>query len=217
MTAPDEPSLFEVVMGQRAHRRFRPDPVDETLIERCLIAATHAPSAENTQPWVFVVVTDATIRSDIGAITRAAWHGGARAHSQRRLTPGLLAAVDDGAEGSVAEAPVLVVVCADATTALPSTLPSSVYPAVQNLLLAASALGLGSALTTLPLVGGESLRALLHLPEHVSALAVIPIGWPERPLGPPRRQPFSDKTFRDTYGSTWRAGSVPPGGLESSS
>jgi len=210
VTSPENSSLFDVVTTQRAYRRFRPDPVDDALIEQCLRAATHAPSAENSQPWEFVVVTDPAKRATIGAITRAAWDGGAAAHSERRLSPELLADVDAGARGGLAAAPVMIVVCGNTSHALPSTLPSSVYPAVQNLLLAASALGLGSALTTLPLVGGDALRQLIGLPDQVIAFAVIPIGWPERRLGPPRREPFSRKTFRDTYGTPWRIGTDHP-------
>ena len=80
------------------------------------------------------------------------------------------------------------------------------YPAIQNLLLAATALGLGSALTTLPLAGG-GLAELLALPEAVQPMAVVPLGWPARPLGPPRRAPVADKAFRQRYGSPW----APPG------
>jgi nitroreductase len=195
--------VFEVVHRQRACRVFRDDPVDDDVIERVLDAATFAPSAENRQPWVFVVVRDAAKRSAIGALTRQAWDGGGRAHSEGRLSPGLLADVETGAQGGVAGAPVLVVVCGDTRLGDRRVLEASVFPAIQNMLLAATALGLGSALTTLPLVFGDELGAAVGLPPEVPALAVVPLGWPARPLSPPRRRPLADKAHRDTYGAPW--------------
>ncbi len=195
--------LFDVVGRQRACRQFRPDPVADDVVERCLEAATFAPSAENRQPWVFVVVRDPGLRAVIGELTRRAWQGGGRQHSETRLASGLLADVDRGAEGGVAGAPVLVVVCGDTRLGLEVTLPASIFPAIQNLLLAATALGVGSALTTLPVAFGGELRTALTLPETVHPLAVVPLGWPLRPLGPPRRRPVSEKAHRDRYGAGW--------------
>ena len=117
--------------------------------------------------------------------------------------PPLLADVERGATGGVAGAPVLIVVAGDSDLAHPSTLPSSVWPAVQNLLLAANAAGLGSALTTLATVDAPALRRLVGLPEHIVPMAVVPLGWPARPPGPPRRLPLSDRAHREQYGQTW--------------
>jgi nitroreductase len=195
--------LFDVVGRQRACREFRPDPVDDELVERCLRAATFAPSAENRQPWVFVVVRDPGLRAVIGELTRRAWRGGGRQHSEPRLTSALLADVERGAEGGVAGAPILVVVCGDTRLGLEVTLSASIFPAIQNLLLAATALGLGSALTTLSVAFGDELRAHLSLPEQVRPLAVVPLGWPVRSLGAPQRQPVTENAHRDRYGTGW--------------
>ncbi len=195
--------FFAVVGNQRACRAFTDEPVADELVERCLEAATHAPSAENRQPWVFVVVRDPSPRAAIGELTRRAWREAGRRHSEGRLTPALLADVDRGAEGGIAAAPVLVVVCGDSRIGLEATLPSSVYPAVQNLLLAASALGLGSAMTTLTTAFAVELRELLDLPAEVWPMAVTPLGWPARPLGPPRRIPVRERAFLDRYGKAW--------------
>ena len=201
MTA--SPGFFDVVLSQRACRRFGDKPVTDELVARCLTAATHAPSAENLQPWVFVVVRDVDTRTAIGDITRQLWRSAARDHSVGRLTASLLDDVDSGAEGGVAAAPVLVVVCGDSRIGLQPTLPSSVFPAVQNLLLAANALGLGSAMTTLATMAAGELATLLHLPEGVGPMAVVPLGWPARPLGPPRRLPITERAHRDRYGQPW--------------
>ena len=119
------------------------------------------------------------------------------------MASGLLADVHRGAEGGVAAAPILVVVCGDTRLGLEVTLSASIFPAIQNLLLAATALGLGSALTTLPVAFGTELRTALTLPDPVHPLAVVPLGWPVRSLGPPRRQPVAEKVHRDHYGAGW--------------
>ena len=197
------PDFFEVVRSQRACRAFRPDLVDDALIERVLEAATFAPSAENRQPWVFVVVTDPERRAAIGSLNRRAWEGGAKSHSEGRLTPALLDEVDRGAQGGIAGAPVIVVVGGDTRLGDRRVLAASIFPATQNMLLAAGALGLGAALTTLPLVFGDELAEVVGFPFEVQPMAVVPLGWPARPLGPPRRLPVSDKAHREGFGSPW--------------
>src|SRR5580693_2119734 len=107
------PDFFEVVQTQRAARAFLPDDVDDVTVARILTAATHAPSAENSQPFVFIVVRDAAARAAIGELTAQLWTGWAKAMEEERLTPAFLADVDAGATGGIAAAPVLVVVCGD--------------------------------------------------------------------------------------------------------
>lgn len=197
------PEFFDVVRHQRACREFRPDPVPDSVVERVLEAATFAPSAENRQPWVFVVVRDPERRASIGELGRRAWEGGERAHAEARLSRVLLEAVDRGAEGGVASAPVITVIGGDTRLADRRALAASVFPAVQNMLLAAGALGLGSALTTLPLIFADELAELVLFPFEVQPMAVLPLGWPARPLGPPGRRPLSEKAHRETFGAEW--------------
>jgi nitroreductase len=204
MPDPDQGDpFFEVVRRQRAHRGFTGEPVGDDEIGRLLEAATHAPSAENRQPWVFVVVRRRDLREALGEIYRRAWESGAKEHSARRLDERLLAEVDEGARGGVASAPVLVVVCGDKEKSHEKALAASIFPAVQNLLLAAGALGLGSALTTLAVIDANAVSTLLHLPDHVVPMAVVPIGRPSRTLGPPRREAIDQKTYREEFGNPW--------------
>ena len=196
------PEFFEVVGAQRACRQFRSDPVPDELVERVLAAAVRAPSAEDRQPWVFLVLRDATRRAAVGDINRWLWETTAREYTRPRVRSALFDDVDKGATGGIASAPVLIVVCGDTSVCHEAALAASIFPAVQNLLLAAGALGLGSALTTLPTLGG--LDSLLGLPATVRPMAVVPLGWPARPLGPSRRQPMELKTHRERYGAPWR-------------
>jgi nitroreductase len=196
-------NFFDVVSTQRACRAFSDAPVSDETIGRVLTAATFAPSAENKQPWEFVVVRDAATRKRLGELTQQAWEQGGRAFSEGRLSENLLRDVDQGATGGIASAPVHIVVCADTERGLEVTVPSSIYPAVQNLLLAANALGLGSALTTIVTGFRDDLQVLLSLPPHVWPVAFVPLGHPAKPLGPPRRDPFATHTHRDRYGLRW--------------
>lgn len=195
--------FFEVVGAQRACRTFADRPVDDAVVERLLWAATRAPSAENRQPWVFVVVRDAAVRAALADFARRAWEDGGRAWSAPRLSEGLLADVERGVGGGLGAAPVVVVVGADTERAHPATLGASVFPAVQNLLLAATALGLGSVLTTLALRHGDEVAALLSLPASVTPMAVVPLGWPAAPLGGARRRPLGEVAHRERYGTPW--------------
>jgi nitroreductase len=194
--------FFDVVLSQRAHRAVLTDPVPDETIARVLDAATHAPSAENRQPWVFVVVRDPEVRTHIGRVAARIWEHAGRAHSRGRISDGLLAAVERWAMGGLAQAPVIVVACGDTSVSDPRSLAASVFPAAQNLCLAAHALGLGSLFSTLPTVDPE-LGTLLGLPDHLHPMAVIPLGLPARRLRPPKRISFREKTYRDRYGNRW--------------
>jgi nitroreductase len=193
--------FFEVVLGQRAHRELKPDDVPDALVLRVLEAATHAPSAENHQPWEFVVVRDAATRAAIGGLTQSVWDAGGREYSRRGLTPRFFEAVDRWATGGLAAAPVHVVVCGDTERTPEAQLPSSIYPAVQNLLLAAGAVGLGSLMSTLTIANRGALAEVLGLPPHIVPMALVPLGWPARALGPPRREPVEDHLHRERWGS----------------
>ena len=194
--------FFDVVHRQRACRDFATTDVSDDVVAQVLDAATFAPSAENTQPWVFVVVRDEGARARLVELTRQVWLG-ARAHEEKHLDARILADVDTGVTEGFARAPVALVVCGDAGHAFERALPSSVFPATQNLLLAATALGLGSALTTLATAMTDDLVELIALPDHVKPMAVVFLGWPAKKLGPPRRTPFNEKAHRDRYGQRW--------------
>jgi len=193
--------VFQLIRSQRAHRAFLPDPIPISHIELILTAATHAPSAENSQPWEFVVVSSSAKRAEIGALMLRAWEGGGRDASRDVLDPKLFNEVDHGLTGGVASAPVLIVCCADLRRTRSETVQSSMFPAIQNLLLTASAFGYGSALTTIATVFTSELRALLKLPREILPIAVIPIGVPAKALGPSKREPLSEHVHFEIWGN----------------
>jgi nitroreductase len=194
-------AVIEHLLAQRACRQYTSEPVPEGDLAAILEAATHAPSAENRQPWVFVVVRDPDTHGTITDLTRRLWEAGGRAHAERSLTPRFFAAVDEFMTGGYGGAPVLVVVAGDSRGGLPfPVLAGSVFPAVQNLLLAAAALGYGSALTTLATAEPLALAAAVGLPEGIRPLAVVPVGRPATRLGPPRRRPVDEVAHLDRYG-----------------
>ncbi len=217
--------FFDVVSTQRAIRRFRPDPVPDALLYRVLDAATRAPSARGAEPWAFVVVRDAARRAEIARLYRAAWDAGetftAATDADRDVKDAPhYARMMRGAAAlarTLADVPLLVVCCldharlgpiADGAGGLraPAAAYASILPAVQNLLLAARALGLGTTLTTLHRAFETALRALLALPASIEPVVVVPLGFPADRFGPTRRRPLAEVAFLDV----WDAPLVPP-------
>jgi nitroreductase len=201
----DAQIVSEVMRRQRACREFSAEPVDDDVITELLAAAIRAPSGENRQPWQFVVVTDDAQRGAIWSIARRAWETGGRDNALATLTPQHHAEVDRSLTSGFAGAPVTVVVGADLDRCWPETIGSSIFPAVQNLLVAATAHGLGSALTTIATIFADELSAVVGFPKNVVPVVVIPVGHPARPLGPSRREPISEHAHRETWGRPWRA------------
>lgn len=196
-------SVSEAIRSQRACRQFTSEPVDDAVVEELLEAACRAPSAENRQPWRFVVVLDGELRAALADLMRQLWEAAGRAHSEPRLAAGLFRDVDDGFAAGFASAPVMIVVGGDTTVTPSALLPSSVFPAVQNLLLAATEAGLGSCLTTIATIRADAVRSVVGFPAEIEPLAVIPVGHPAKPLGPPRREPAASKAHRNRYGQGW--------------
>jgi nitroreductase len=193
--------------AQRACRRFDPDgKVLDADVERILEAAVHAPSAENTQPWSFVVVRNQEAREQLAAWWTETWNAGGGDFIRQSLDdPVLVADLEYGFNrGGFAAAPVVVVVCADTERVPEIYAPSSIYPAVQNLLLAAADLGYASCLTTgLTTFGVDRVREKLQLPDMLLPMAAVYLGLPARPLSPPRRRPAASVTYREQFGTPW--------------
>jgi nitroreductase len=192
--------IFKTIHAQRAIRPFKPDPVPQALIERILDASVHAPSGGNRQPWSFIVITDDRLKQQIGEWYLDGWN--VTYASDPSWPRNAVYRSAEGLAHHLAETPVLILACVDGSSGS-ITSGSSIYPAVQNLMLAATALGLGTVITTFHRRHEEDVKALLKIPDHVQTAALIPLGWPaegER-FGGSRRKPFVEVTYYDRWGS----------------
>ena len=192
--------IYEVMNTQRAVRRWTGEPVPEATIRRVIEAATKAPSGSNLQPWAFVVVTDDDKRQLLADAIRASFEqrfGGQRPDPeqiedpvQRRMMRGAFRLFDNFAAAPVLIIPCLLRVQSPAPEGLLAG--SSIYPSIQNLMLAARAEGLGTVLTT-PQDGiRDVLAGEIGIPEEATPVAIIPMGWPAVEFGPVNRKPVDE-------------------------
>ena len=207
----DEIGLFEALYTQRAIRHLRPDPVPQELVHRVLEAATKAPSAENRQPWRFVVIQDAGLKEVLAVYYGEAWEQ-QYGPPGSRPSPSRIEVSATHLAHHLAEVPVLILACLETRESPSSAVAAgrpmapryaSIYPAVQNLLLAARGLGLGAVLTTVALGYEQEIRAILDIPDNMELCALIPLGWPtgEEPYGPTTRRSVEELTHYDRWGN----------------
>jgi nitroreductase len=206
----EEIGLFEAIYTQRAIRRLKPDPVPEPLIRRLIDAAVRAPSGGNRQPWAFVVIREPETKRQIGAWYLDAWNRtyGAIPQEERDAMTEAMRRTYRSAEHlahHLAEAPVLILVCAREAPSPGGADAAghygSIFPAVQNLLLAARGLGLGATLTTLHKLHEEEVKQLLGIPNEVETIALIPVGYPIGKYGPNARRPVERVTHWERWGN----------------
>ncbi len=211
----EEIGLFEALHNMRAMRRLRLDPVPDELIKKIISAGLGAPSGGDVQHWRFIVVKDAEIKKQIQLRYKKALDqvlpryqsnppppGKTEEHKQR-----MLKAVVYLTE-HFHEAPVLIVGCLvgdfAASIGLAKMSGASIYPAVQNMLLAARGLGLGATLTTRHLIFEKEVNKILGLPDNAETFAIIPIGYPVGKFGPVSRRPLEEVTFQDKWGQAYK-------------
>jgi nitroreductase len=222
--------LFEAIYTARSLRHFKPDPVPQELITRLLDAAIRASSGGNTQHWTFIVVRDAEKRRQLGAIYRKAsdYQGAIYAAKPKpdHLTDEQyrqFLANSGHLWDHMVDAPVILVPCLTrreppARASLPETVQaryddhlantqriagSSIYPAIQNIILACRGLGLGTVITTNHILYEPEVKAVLGIPDTVATYALMPIGYPTRKYGPLTRRPVAEVTFADGWGNAW--------------
>jgi nitroreductase len=203
--------LFEIIRTTRSMRRLKSDPVPNELIRKILEAGVCAPSGGNMQRWRFLVIRDPKVKGTVGALYKRAWDERAAPRYQSgEPAPGMsrerFLRLLDAAEylaAHIHEAPVWIIPCVEGPTPT-RTSGSSIYPAVQNMLLAARALGLGATLTTLHLQFEKEAESALGLPPSVHSYALLPIGYPMGRFGPVQRIPLADVVFEDRWGQPYR-------------
>lgn len=199
--------VVEAMESQRALRRLRADPVDDATVLRCIELAMKAPTADNRQAWEWVVVRDPDVKHQLARLNRQAWSVSKRT-GRRQPHPLSTDRMRDAIQWQAdhfEETPVIVVACLRGSRPLlpmaSARFHASIYPAVQNLLLAARALGLGATLTTLSLWSTALVRRTLGLPHWITPCAVIPLGWPESAYGPTTRRPAAEVVHVDRFGN----------------
>ncbi|MGA3402542.1 MAG: nitroreductase family protein [Acetobacteraceae bacterium] len=209
-TTPTGPSLFEVMRTTRSMRRLKPDPVPDALIRQILEAGTCAANGGNMQSWRFLVIRDPAIKQAVAAYYKRAWNeivgpryraGGPAPGTSPERHARMLASAEHLAE-HLHEAPVWIVPCLSGATPT-RTSGASIYPAVQNMLLAARALGLGATLTTLYLQFEKDAEAAMGLPPDVHSYAILPIGYPLGRFGPVLRGALADVVYEDRWGQAY--------------
>ena len=197
----EEIGLFEAMYTQRALRHLKPDPVPHDLVRRVIDAGIRAPNGGNSQQWGFVVIEGDAAKRIIAEhypTTARPNHGAATTASEIRAAESA-----DYLARHVMDVPVWIL----AVTRHPGTdvhHGASIYPAVQNMLLAARALGLGSVLTTRVRRGFEpQIREAIGLPDDWVTAAMIPLGWPQEGhhYGPTTRRPAAEVTHWERWGN----------------
>ena len=203
--------VFEIMQTTRSMRRLRPDPVPDELIRKILHAGACAANGGNTQRWRFLVVKDPAIKKAVAAYYKRAFDEvvGPR-YRTSAPPPGVSAERYQRQHGAVEyltehfhEAPVWIVACIEDAAPPTRWSGASIYPAVQNMLLAARALGLGSTLTTRHLLHEKEAEAALGLPHGVHSYAILPIGWPIGRFGPVGRGALADIVYQDRWGQPY--------------
>ena len=218
----DAVGLLEGIATTRAIRRYRDEPVPEAALQAMLFAATRAPSGSNRQPFRFVVLRDGPVAWEakglIGWAARAMWghkrqadnydegSGGEPTSPKARMARSMQEYVE-----SFEQVPVLVLPCLVRYRKPHTFEGASVYPACQNLLLAARALGYGGVITGFHAAVDDELRRLLDLPDEATIAATITLGRPVGHHGPVRRRPLPELVFEERWGESPPWAVDPPG------
>lgn len=206
----DDLSFFDVVTTTRAIRRYRPDPVAEDDLATMLYAATRAPSGSNRQPFRFLVLRDGpggrAARTLLGESFRSMWAAkraadgyDAGSGTDASSPKGRMAATMQHFVDHLEDVPVVVLACYRRHRPAHPTEGASIYPACQNLLLAARALGYGGVMTIWHGAVEDELRELLGIPDDVVVGATITLGRPAGHHGPVRRRPLSELVYEDRW------------------
>lgn len=193
--------VFEAIRTTRAMRRLDNDrPVSDEDLWTILEAASKGATGGNAQPVRWLVVRDPDKKRRLGEIYKACWAEVGAMYRQRTSaedtqTQRILTSADHLGE-HMGDAPVLIIPASKGGD------PASVYPGVQNLFLAARALGLGTTLTTVHKFREPEVRAVLDIPEDVTTWAMIPVGYPTGNWGEAKRRPIEEITYWDTWRTT---------------
>ena len=218
----DDIGLLAGIASTRAIRRYKDEPIPERDLRAILFGATRAPSGSNRQPFRFVVLTDSAAAQQakalIGAAARDVWrakferdgYAGGSGQDATSKKARMARTMDHYVE-NFEQAPVLVLPCLVRYREPSPMEGASVYPAVQNLLLSARALGYGGVITGFHHAVDAQLKTLLGIPEEVFIAATVTLGKPQGKHGPVRRRPMHELVFGDIWEQAPAWAVDPPG------
>jgi nitroreductase len=220
--AEDRVGLLEGLVTTRAIRRYRDEPVPDAALRDILFAATRAPSGSNRQPFRFIVLTDSEVASRAKTLiargARSIWEGkrktdqyDQRSGQDERSPKARMARTMDAYVDNFERVPALILPCLVRYREPTPMEGASLYPAVQNLLLAARALGYGGVITGFQGLVEQELKELLGIPEEVFIGCTISLGKPVGHHGPVRRRPMSELVYGDNWGESAAWAQDPPG------
>ncbi len=199
--------LLEAITTRRSIRTYQQNQVPESLIHELLKAAQWAPSAHNAQPWRFIVITDNSVKRELAESMAREWIGDLTSDG---VSPGIRRGRSEGSIKCFTHAPVLIVsaITMEEMDRYPdekrqhiehTMAIQSLAVAVQNLLLAAHAKGLGSCWFCAPLFCQDTVRRVLGIPAEVEPQALITLGYPAEQPEPPPRKSLKEIAFKDRW------------------
>jgi nitroreductase len=208
-----EPGIFEILYSTRAMRRLKPDPIPEDVLKKIVDAGIRAPSGGNVQEWGFVLVRDPAVKKFVRDRYWGTWEkiGAQASFSLSDLPPSEQRMMKAAGElaANLDAAPVLLFACANKEYAPIANMNAprssklavygSIFPAIQNILLACRALGIGATLTTIHSFFEEELKAKLGVPEEMEIAAMLPLGYPRGNFGPVSRHPVEEVIHWDHW------------------
>lgn len=208
-----EPGIFEIIYSTRAIRRLKSDPIPEETLKKIIDAGIHAPSGGNLQDWAFLLVRKPELKSFIRDRYWGMWQ---KFQGERPLPPDLPPARRRLMESAahlaehLNEVPAILLACAKKIyppfaslgyeRASVATVHGSIYPAVQNIILACRALGIGTVLTTIHCCFEEELKQKFGIPDEVEIAAMLPLGFPQGKFGPTARKSAEEVIHWDEWG-----------------
>ncbi len=209
-----EPGIFEILYSTRAMRRLKPDPIPEATLKQIVDAGIRAPSGGNVQEWAFLLVRDPAVKKFIRDHYWQTWEkiSAQSSFALDELPPSQQRMLKAAAElaANLDAAPVLLLACAhkeyapiakmNAPRSSRLAVYGSIFPAIQNMLLACRALGIGATLTTIHSFFEEELKAKLGIPDEMEIAAMIPLGYPRGKFGPVSRRPVEEVMHWDHWG-----------------
>jgi len=198
-----EPTLIEGINSLRSIREFKLDPIPKEVLNKILEAATKAASGSNTQPWEFIVVQDPKVKARLKGPMLETWM---KRLAASNMSSRMRKVYDDATEmlRDTEKVPAIIYCCIDLNRVSKSeeVRYASILPAVQNLMLAAHAMGLGTCLTvhgSTPTRGEPEVKGILGIPDHVKIACLVYLGYPAVKLGPPKRKPLEQFMHYDRW------------------